>query len=116
MNSIKRRTFLKSGVAASALGFPALGQVRGANDRVQVALIGCGGRGTQVTASLAKRSDVECGKRGRPDVAEERSDAGHKALGFASAEAAVVLFQGEIDGHRRGHRSLHASATSVTAA
>ena len=52
----------------------------------------------------------------RPDVAEERSDAGHKALGFASAEAAVVLFQGEIDGHRRGHRSLHASATSVTAA
>ena len=60
MNSIKRRTFLKSGVAASALGFPALGQVRGANDRVQVALIGCGGRGTQVTASLAKRSDVEC--------------------------------------------------------
>ena len=43
MNSIKRRIFLKSGVAASALGFPALGQVRGANDRVQVALIGCGG-------------------------------------------------------------------------
>ncbi|MGB1724874.1 MAG: twin-arginine translocation signal domain-containing protein, partial [Limisphaerales bacterium] len=25
MNSIKRRTFLKSGLAASALGFPALG-------------------------------------------------------------------------------------------
>jgi len=25
MNSIKRRTFLKSGVTASALGFPALG-------------------------------------------------------------------------------------------
>ena len=59
MYSIKRRTFLKSGLVASALGFPALGQVRGANDRVPVALIGCGGRGTQVTASLAKRSDVE---------------------------------------------------------
>ena len=60
MKSIKRRTFVKAGLAASALGFPALGQVRGANERVQVALIGCGGRGTQVTSSLARRSDVMC--------------------------------------------------------
>jgi predicted dehydrogenase len=70
MKSIKRRMFLKSGLAASALGFPALGKVRGANDRVQVALIGCGGRGTQVTASLARRSDVECSQV--CDIHEER--------------------------------------------
>ena len=70
MNPIKRRTFLKSGLAASALGFPALGQVRGANDRIQVALIGCGGRGTQVTASMAQRSDVECSQV--CDIHEER--------------------------------------------
>ena len=62
--------FLKSGLAASALGFPAIGQVRGANDRVQVALIGCGGRGAQVTASLARRSDVECSQV--CDIHEER--------------------------------------------
>ena len=60
MKSIKRRTFLKSGLATTALGFPAIGQVKGANDRVQIALIGCGGRGTQVTSSLARRSDVVC--------------------------------------------------------
>ncbi|MDP7013814.1 MAG: Gfo/Idh/MocA family oxidoreductase, partial [Verrucomicrobiota bacterium] len=70
MKSIKRRMFLKSGLAASALGFPALGQVRGANDRVQVALIGCGGRGAQVTASLTRRSDVECSQV--CDIHEER--------------------------------------------
>ena len=60
MKSIKRRAFLKSGLAAATLGFPAIGQVKGANDRVQIALIGCGGRGTQVTSSLAQRSDVVC--------------------------------------------------------
>ena len=73
MNPIKRRMFLKSGLAASALGFPALGQVRGANDRVQVALIGCGGRGTQVTASMARRSAVECSQVGGGRAADYKS-------------------------------------------
>ncbi|MAJ15818.1 MAG: hypothetical protein CBC27_02305 [Opitutia bacterium TMED67] len=70
MKSIKRRAFLKSGLAAATLGFPAIGQVKGANDRVQIALIGCGGRGTQVTSSLAQRSDVVCSQV--CDIHEER--------------------------------------------
>jgi len=70
MKSIKRRTFLKNSLAASAIAFPAIGQVRGANDRVQIALIGCGGRGTQVTSSMARRSDVVCSQV--CDIHEER--------------------------------------------
>jgi predicted dehydrogenase len=60
MNPIKRRTFLKAGLGSTVIGFPSLGKALGANDRVQVALVGCGGRGTQVTSSLASRSDVVC--------------------------------------------------------
>ncbi|HIM23084.1 MAG TPA: Gfo/Idh/MocA family oxidoreductase, partial [Verrucomicrobia bacterium] len=70
MNPIKRRTFVKAGLASSVISFPSLGQALGANDRVQVALVGCGGRGTQVTSSLASRSDVVCTQL--CDIHEER--------------------------------------------
>ena len=60
MNPIKRRAFIKKSLVTSAIAFPTISRARGANDRVQIALIGCGGRGSQVASSLARRSDVVC--------------------------------------------------------
>jgi predicted dehydrogenase len=63
---MKRRTFLKSSVAAAgvvaggeALGVPALGQVLGANDRIRVAAIGCGGQGNWDMTDFVRQPDVE---------------------------------------------------------
>ena len=44
MKSIRRRACMKNSLAASAISDAAIGQGRGANDRVQIAIIGCGGR------------------------------------------------------------------------
>jgi predicted dehydrogenase len=46
MRAITRRDFVKSAVAAGALTILPTSHVRGANDRIRVGLIGCGGRGT----------------------------------------------------------------------
>ena len=45
---MERRTFLKTSTATGIAAWTAAsaGQVRGANDRLRVGLIGCGGRGT----------------------------------------------------------------------
>jgi predicted dehydrogenase len=45
MGAITRRDFIKSTVAAGALAALPCSRVRGANDRIRVGLIGCGGRG-----------------------------------------------------------------------
>lgn len=45
MGAITRREFVKSTVAAGALAILPSSRVRGANDRIRVGLIGCGGRG-----------------------------------------------------------------------
>src|SRR4030042_1614638 len=45
MQTITRRDFMKSAVVASALSALPCSHVRGANDRIRVGLIGCGGRG-----------------------------------------------------------------------
>jgi predicted dehydrogenase len=53
---MERRDFLRSGVASTAL---ATQRILGANDRVQVALIGAGGRGRGVTSYVAKVAGAE---------------------------------------------------------
>src|SRR5215210_5424623 len=59
---IPRRDFLKtSALAAGALAFPAASYsaILGANDRINFAVIGCGGMGTGHLGSLVKRSDAD---------------------------------------------------------
>ncbi len=60
MKSLNRREFMKRTVGAAAT-FAALSQrkVRGANDKVVIAVMGLGGRGTYLAESFAKRPDVE---------------------------------------------------------
>lgn len=61
-SNTNRRNFLKTatavtsalGVAASAFARPAKGKVVGANDRINVGVIGVGGRGTYDAAQMAK--------------------------------------------------------------
>ena len=60
MKSIRRRACLKNSLAASVISDAAIGQGLGASDRVQIAIIGCGGRGAQVTSSLVTQSNVLC--------------------------------------------------------
>jgi len=67
MNRMTRRTFLASagkGVTAAAMGRAALaaasaGEVKGANERVKVAMVGCGGRGRYVMRGLIEHG-AEC--------------------------------------------------------
>src|SRR5436309_1597480 len=59
---ISRRTFLKtSAMAAAATALPGVSYaaVVGANDRINFAVIGCGGMGTGHLGSLVKRSDTD---------------------------------------------------------
>lgn len=71
-----RRSFLKtSALAAGALAFPAssYAAILGANDRINFAVIGCGGMGTGHLGSLVKRSEVDNIKvRAVSDVYQKR--------------------------------------------
>src|SRR5215469_1420540 len=60
MNQISRRAFT-SGTIAAAIATTATKGARavGPNDRLSLALVGAGGRGTQVAMDFASRSDVE---------------------------------------------------------
>jgi predicted dehydrogenase len=53
-NSLSRRSFLAAGAAASALALPASAQPVGANERINIGLIGTGGRCRHLMQSLAK--------------------------------------------------------------
>ena len=55
LSSVQRRQFL----ASAALTAASASRVLGANDRVRVALIGCGGRGTSVARQIAAVPNVE---------------------------------------------------------
>ena len=64
---MKRRKFLNdtvkatAGVAATSLTTArSQSRVFGANDRIRIGLIGCGGRGMKVAKSIAKAKNVEC--------------------------------------------------------
>jgi predicted dehydrogenase len=57
-----RRTFIQQvigGAAAVAAGAHSLGRAAGANDRVRFALIGCGGRGTEILKAAVGCTNVE---------------------------------------------------------
>jgi len=59
--SVNRRSFMKSAAALGAsLGMS--NRARGANDRIQVGVIGVGGRGTYVAREFAKvgKEDNSC--------------------------------------------------------
>ena len=43
--NISRRRFLQTTAAASALGFPAILRSQNAGEKLNLAIIGCGGRG-----------------------------------------------------------------------
>src|SRR5690606_31988048 len=59
MSKIKRRSFLKGSVGAAA-GLAAFktGMGSAANDKISVGVMGLGGRGRSLLASLTKRSDI----------------------------------------------------------
>ena len=60
---MKRRDFLKTvaGTGATILTAASASRVYGANNRVNVALIGCGTRGTPVASHMANVDGVEIG-------------------------------------------------------
>ena len=62
MRDSTRRSFV-SAAAGSLAAFPLVhsGRSLGANERVVLALIGAGGRGTQVAADFASRDDCTIG-------------------------------------------------------
>ncbi len=60
---VTRREFLKdvaaAGTGMAALGVPAPARALGANDRIRMALIGCGGRGSYVFSIFRNNPDVD---------------------------------------------------------
>ena len=64
MTSISRRSFIKSGaVLAGATALPfssrSYADVAGANNRVRIAIAGCGSRGGELSGFFGKLDDVE---------------------------------------------------------
>ena len=58
-NSVPRRDFIKTVGAATAATALSYSRIVGANERVQMGLIGCGSRGTGVMNSFVKVGDVD---------------------------------------------------------
>jgi predicted dehydrogenase len=56
---MQRREFIKTGVTAGALTALSFKRVLGANDRVRLALIGCGGRGRDVAGLMRQAPGAE---------------------------------------------------------
>ena len=86
MDKMNRRTFLQSAGAAAAIGglvLPAARaqQVAGANERLNVALIGCGGRGSFVIRVMVEDCGANC--VALCDLSDERLDKCWKLLSDA---------------------------------
>ncbi|UCD29025.1 MAG: Gfo/Idh/MocA family oxidoreductase, partial [Planctomycetota bacterium] len=77
-----RRGFLRQGMAAGAMaGFSALrtpassyARVIGANDRINLGLIGCGGRGRYIIKNMAKPADANINLGAINDIWKMRRD------------------------------------------
>src|SRR5512136_2079935 len=79
MGAITRRDFMKSTVATGALAALPFSRVLGANDRIRVGLIGCGGRGTGAhLPGFASQAGVVVVAVSDPDTA--RTAAAAKAI------------------------------------
>lgn len=86
--SVKRRDFLKV-TAAGAAGVALLGQtaksyaaVKGANDKIRLGTIGCGGQGRGLTSTFAKNgADWNCEVVAVCDVYDKRKEMGKEAAG-----------------------------------
>ena len=85
MTGTDRRHFLKTTavgtISATAVSALSTRKVRGANDRVRLGLIGCGGRGTGLAQQFASIQNVELAYACDPD--QERSATTAKSLGTA---------------------------------
>ncbi|NQU22595.1 MAG: Gfo/Idh/MocA family oxidoreductase, partial [Candidatus Nealsonbacteria bacterium] len=79
-----RRSFLKKTAAAATFGLAATGRAAGANERVVVGLIGCGGRGPGVAAAMGNVGFV-CD----PDA--KRAAAAAKKFNVASGRAVTDM-------------------------
>lgn len=88
-----RRQFLQAAGAASALAAFSLPQVYAANgdDTLQVALVGCGGRGTGAAANALSVTNAKTKLVAMADVFEHRLSGSHRAISdnFASQSGKV---------------------------
>ena len=70
MRAITRRDFMRRGAAAGAVTILSASHVRGANDRIRIGLIGCGGRGIDAhIPGFAKQAGVTIVAVSDPDKA-----------------------------------------------
>jgi predicted dehydrogenase len=68
MKTVTRRDFVKSSIAAGVMAALPFSRVRGANDRILVGVVGCGGRGTGAhLPSFEKQKDVTVVALSDPD-------------------------------------------------
>ncbi len=110
--TLNRRTFLRNGLAAGAvagLGLSRMtaasyGRVIGANDRVNLGLIGCGGRGRWLMQNAVKTADVNAAMVAVCDIWKKRLDTypgeAEKAFGLkpkAYADYRELLADKDID-------------------
>jgi predicted dehydrogenase len=110
MNRNSRREFLRASVTGAVAGSTALGAsktsygaVVGANDRIRVGLIGCGGQGRADLGKMIRIPDVECVSL--CDVDDEQvaraakmvTDAGFAKPGHTTRDFRQVLDRKDID-------------------
>ena len=118
-----RRTFLKNTgrvAAVSALAGMATPHVHAAEDNtLQVALIGCGGRGTGAAANALSVKQGPTKLVAMADVFQSRLDARHKSLSGKFADRMDVPQERRFVGHRQrerpgpGHRAQDVLDVSV---
>jgi predicted dehydrogenase len=90
MTSINRREFLKYSTLAAAVGAAGVSiDARGANERLVIGLMGCGGRGSYLVELFAKREDVEVRYVADPD--SRRGERAAAALEKQTGKRPMVL-------------------------
>ena len=77
-STLSRRSFLRTTAAAAALTLPAAAQVQGANERLQVGLIGTGGRCRHLMGALARVANTRMAALS--DVYEPNMDQARSSL------------------------------------
>ena len=117
MKSRSRREFIRESVAGAAAGTTVLGatagpassyaNIAGANDRIRVGLIGCGGQGRADLSKMIRVKDVECIALCDVDddqVGQSREDGGGPARTKAVLQLPRLPPAPGPEGHRRRHR------------